>query len=443
MLTLLASSRATRGLLPILALGFLTLLMVPVRPPALFGPDAFSLASWCLAFAAPVLSVALIKGGLRRLGVAGPALAYLGWAAVTTAWSFDAANSLANLAMLGAIVAAAIGIAWVVSVHAQREHVALGWLFALLMTVQCVAFLYHVEAGLTQRIGLYLVPSAWGGYPELGLLVGLQFAIVLAALVTTTDPRARAACLVLVALSVVEAAFLFARAAWVSMAAVAVALPALSGHRRSTIRWVGVTVVASLIVAGAAAALNPSLRTIGAGVLSGRFGGGGTVEGVTLNVATPDMRTAIWRRTTELIRDHPFVGVGLGNFQQVYEPNYNPETNNDGRRGVHAHNAFLQQAGELGVPGGVLYALVWVTALRHGWRRARRTHSFVAVATVGCVVVMLVQSMTDVFSFTYGGARGRLTLLIWMMLALASVRGPAPEARTAPGGTPKGLASEQ
>ena len=78
-----------------------------------------------------------------------------------------------------------------------------------------------------------------------------------------------------------------------------------------------------------------------------------------------------------MTRDHPLLGVGVGNFSAV-EPVYalrdidllRPEYVIDRRLGVH--NTYLEMASELGTVGLLLFAAVVSLALLAGLRAVRR-----------------------------------------------------------------------
>ena len=66
-------------------------------------------------------------------------------------------------------------------------------------------------------------------------------------------------------------------------------------------------------------------------------------------------RIAIWRNTIAMIKDHPFLGVGLGNHK-IYYPLYNHAVLKDSifsleTQLINVHNDFLQFIAELGLVG--------------------------------------------------------------------------------------------
>ena len=100
--------------------------------------------------------------------------------------------------------------------------------------------------------------------------------------------------------------------------------------------------------------------------------------------------------------------------------NLNEGKKKNGRRGVHAHNAFLQQSAELGVVGGLLFSAVWAAGLFWGYSRARSSIRLAPVAILGCLLALLVQNVGENLLSSLDGARGRLTTLVWIALAMAT-----------------------
>ncbi len=67
-----------------------------------------------------------------------------------------------------------------------------------------------------------------------------------------------------------------------------------------------------------------------------------------------------------MIRDHPFVGVGLASFGPAF-PDYSQD------RPREAHNTIFQITAESGIVAGVMYILIVVTTIRSLWRLRYRT----------------------------------------------------------------------
>jgi hypothetical protein len=70
------------------------------------------------------------------------------------------------------------------------------------------------------------------------------------------------------------------------------------------------------------------------------------------------LRAANFRAAGEMIADHPWIGVGLGGFGEVY-PQYRRPTDNETQ---HVHDLPLELCAELGLPAGILCSAIffWV-----------------------------------------------------------------------------------
>jgi len=287
--------------------------------------------------------------------------------------------------------------------------------------VLMMAFAFHTEQGLLLRPKLYPVPSGWNGYPELGALAVAQFALLLAAILVARGVASALATTFLLAVNLVELVFLYSRAAWVSVAALAALAAVFMIQRRQMKRLllVGavVTIVGAIVVVG-----NPTLRYLTRALLLGQVPGAGAPAGYTVDVASPEMRLQIWRRSLALIADVPVSGVGPGNFQSVFETKYNTEIMNDGTRGVHAHNLWLQQFAEVGVLGGIAYAAIWVLTLRRSWQLTGASRDFDSFALLFSIFAMGTANLTTNMFYLTGSAPGRLQSFTWVLFGLVCAR---------------------
>lgn len=84
-------------------------------------------------------------------------------------------------------------------------------------------------------------------------------------------------------------------------------------------------------------------------------------------------RLEVWTAATQMIRDHPVLGVGPGNFAVVYGLDYKP-FNAVGAQWRAAHSIYFQVAAELGLLGLFCFAaIVFFSFKNNWWTRYRRS----------------------------------------------------------------------
>jgi len=142
------------------------------------------------------------------------------------------------------------------------------------------------------------------------------------------------------------------------------------------------------------------------------------------------LRLVLWQGALRMITEHPLVGVGVGRFQQLIRVYTDfplkPEDPHD------AHNAFLLQAAEMGVPSTLLLLLIFFVWGRKAlWLRFRRRHPVdrrLALAFLGTLAGVVLSCM-----FGSRFSDEALVALFWILGALvvvvARLREPPPPLR--------------
>jgi O-antigen ligase len=123
----------------------------------------------------------------------------------------------------------------------------------------------------------------------------------------------------------------------------------------------------------------------------------GDVRGV---VPTPETwalieRLAHWQVAWEMFADHPWLGVGIGNYAAAY-PSYALPFWEDPLG--HAHNYYLNILAETGLAGLAAYLALVVGTFWLAWRSWTVTRGFwraVAVGALGLLVAFSVHSLFD------------------------------------------------
>jgi len=395
------SSRRSPALVAIqgaLLVGMTALLIQPKEVPDPFGVGR-SLA-WtliCVIVALPVLVESTLHRELPRTRLDPFVWLYVVCFVVVFPFSVGRNTSaLWVMSLLGNVL-----VFYAAAVTVRDTEPLIGALFLTIVigvaVLQIMAIYFHAEQGLLARISEYDRPEGWSGYPELGLILCVQIAILIALFQTVRGAPWRVAVGLVIAVSLVELIFLFSRMAWVTAAAVlAVSVAAGAPFGRVWKPALAAIIVAVLVVVGIAQS------TTGRHLL------------VSLTERTASAsRLDIWKRTAQMIGDHPFVGVGAGNFQAIFEPVYNPMLNEDLRRGGHAHNLWLQEAAELGIVTAIAYVVLWLAVLFNAARLSGV--SWIGAAAFLMVVAMAVRNMGDYMFFSTGGAQARLHTLLWLV----------------------------
>ena len=107
-------------------------------------------------------------------------------------------------------------------------------------------------------------------------------------------------------------------------------------------------------------------------------------------------RLSMWRDALPLIKEHPWLGTGLGTFPISYTGG---QTAFLGRFVNHAHNDYIELAVDLGIPaalilfGSILFVLA--RAIRSFLTGERDFERIVALGCVGSIVAILLHSFAD------------------------------------------------
>jgi O-antigen ligase len=344
-----------------------------------------------------------------------PLLAYaagalVAWALASRLWAPDAAAAGSNAFRL------ALGVILVFVVFtAVREPRHLRW----------VLWSFIAGALFSAAVGLATTsPEAGMAAPEEGRLAGgiadpnelaaiLVPALALAAfaLAAVTNAIARWALAISVVVFAICLFLTESRGGLVALVVILVASVAFAG------RWRPQVVALALVVAGLGVAYYTlfappeSLQR-----LTHFLAGGGTG------------RTDLWAVAGEMIRDHPILGVGVGNFQ-VVEPTYAYGTINlENVKFIVdtpkvAHNTYLEVFAELGIVGivafvGIVGGALWKAP--DAIRTFMRSGDFSNEALARGLLVGLA-GMLAAYLFVSGQYEKQLWLLVGLTAALPSV----------------------
>lgn len=324
------------------------------------------------------LRIALLSGGIaivahlsgRALGQTNPlpvrremalALLLILWAAFTIPMSIWPGGSLAALTDH---LIKAMAFFWLIGtlVSTRQRLVLFSWVLALCTIPLAVTALDNYRSGVfvtsasssVQRIAGYVGGSGLAGNPnDLALMLNLLMPITGALLLITRKPwlRVVAGCALLLSVAAVIATF--SRAGFITLAVIAVL--SLAGMVRR-----GAAGTALLIVFLAVAALFMTPSTY--------FTRLSTITNIEADVTgSAQGRWNDYFVAMEYIRQHPITGAGLGQDLLAL----NATRGHDTWRSVH--NAYLQAAVDLGLPGMVLLLALLFASFANA--RTVRRHS--------------------------------------------------------------------
>jgi len=182
------------------------------------------------------------------------------------------------------------------------------------------------------------------------------------------------------------------------------ALLFLVWHGRAT-RALATAVAASLVIL--AVMLGPE-RLFDLAISGSGPGMAGNVSG----------RMELWSRAIYGIQDFPFTGMGMNAFRKVMPVFYPTFLTSPHFDVAHAHNHLLQAALDLGIPGLIAYAAIWLVVaallVKVYVRAADPVHRAAAGGLGAGLIAHFFFSMTDAIPL---GAK--VGALFWLVLALA------------------------
>ena len=137
-----------------------------------------------------------------------------------------------------------------------------------------------------------------------------------------------------------------------------------------------------------------------------------------------EMRLAIWESTGDMIRDHPFIGIGWGSYILVY-PEYDFYINDAAVKIYHAHNMYLNYAAEIGLFGAAAYFVNFFGTMVKAVKKSMTDDDqFLKAFRLGIVLAFTTIALggfTDYVLFNIPSS-----MLFWMLCALTFAE-PSPE----------------
>ena len=149
-------------------------------------------------------------------------------------------------------------------------------------------------------------------------------------------------------------------------------------------------------------------------------------QNASYNVSSGQVRFVLWREATQVISRRPLVGVGLGEWQGIFDAQirpYLPEVRNPGYSielhyaSLFPHNLWLTVWLSLGVLG--LVALAWLTGLIY---RTRASANYLLALPAALFTTILAQGWFDTPVF-----KNDLAILFWLPVVLSAVAYTLPQ----------------
>lgn len=341
----MAATRALPGRL-LLVLAFGGLFLGGLRDPWLW-----ALAASSFWLAALFLDIPFDRAALR------PWLPWLGWAALSAAFSDQPLKSLPALSRW----AGALGFFAAARAVWGDDHRAL-WLKGIWLAAPILGAAAFIT-GWGVLVGEGSGEWMWGFMPPYYnyTMFALTAAVAagLAALAHPQAPKGRGRILLWALLAVCLAVLLVARArtALLALAAGAVA----AALRRGRFRQLAVGAAAVLLLGVAVTGAMMARRKASAGYL------------LKLDKLSSFKRPQLWAAAARVVADKPLFGEGIGNFEQGFRRHNFPSgrgISNYQFATAHAHSEPLQAAAETGLIGLLLWAGALVWSWARAWRRA-------------------------------------------------------------------------
>lgn len=207
------------------------------------------------------------------------------------------------------------------------------------------------------------------------------------------------------------------RGAWLGVAAAMLVMLILTGKRGAICALVAIVLLALTIALGGAGALPGPLQerisSAGGSLILRDYK---KVPITSENFAVKE-RMAYWIGGLWMVHDHPWQGVGLGNYGPEYDARY--FTSPFMKSQVHAHNYYIHIAAETGLIGLAAYLLLIGGVLTTGISAARRAtnDSFARALAIGGVGVVVAVAVHNLFEDLHVLSMGVHLSAVWALLA--------------------------
>ena len=126
-------------------------------------------------------------------------------------------------------------------------------------------------------------------------------------------------------------------------------------------------------------------------------------------------RILIWQSAWNMFKDHPILGVGLGQYTKNYQQKYiSPQAKEPNL--THAHNNFMQMLAENGIVGFAGFVIMFGYIIFKNLIAWVRTRNVYALMIVSATVCLLLQGFTE-----YNVGNSAVIKMYWLVLGLLVV----------------------
>ncbi len=216
------------------------------------------------------------------------------------------------------------------------------------------------------------------------------------------------------------------RGAWFGAAAGVLVMMLLAGRRWAITALVATGLLVATLTLGGAGVLPKTLQerigSVGSSLILLDYG---KVPITPQNFAVKE-RMAYWFGGIHMAEDHPWQGVGLGNYGQEYDAKY--FTSPFMKSQVHAHNYYIHITAETGVIGLAAYLLLIGGVFATGVGAVRRTvrDPFARALALGGIGVIVAVTVHNLFEDLHVLSLGVHLSAIWALLASIRAGNPHP-----------------
>lgn len=225
------------------------------------------------------------------------------------------------------------------------------------------------------------------------------------------------ACALVASLLIAGIIMSWSRGSWLGLGVALVVVVTLRARRSAPITAVGLIALAGALLAFGTSWLPGPIaqRLSDVDIYSANLDLG-RVEVTDANFAVLE-RLGHWQAGADMFSDHPWLGVGIGNYTSAYAAYARPHFY--GALG-HAHDIYLNFLAETGIIGASAFILLWLAALGVAWRESRLTSGNAAALAVGVLGTLTYVSIHNVFDNLFVA---HLQLQLALLLAMISSDG--------------------